>query len=118
MTIENLNSISTVTAATQATSYKSSGRAREAAERSTLTAPSGAAIDNAVKQLQSHLNGVGGSKPEFSVDYLSGLNVVRVLSTSGEVVRQLPSAQAVSLARLIASGNGGTEALAALDVSV
>lgn len=65
-----------------------------------------ASVAAAVEQLQSHLDSVS-SKSEFRVDYLSGLNVVTIRSgETGDVIRQMPSRQAVEVARLIGEGGG------------
>ncbi len=74
-------------------------------------------IGVAVAQIQARVDSLY-PKSEFRVDYLSGLDVVTVRSGStGEVIRQIPSAQAVNLARLI-SQDGGSDALAVLDATV
>lgn len=70
-----------------------------------------ASVAAAVEQLQSHLDSVS-SKSEFRVDYLSGLNVVTIRSgETGDVIRQMPSRQAVEVARLIGEGVGALNVL-------
>lgn len=56
----------------------------------------------AVQDLQSHFSRMN---PEFAVDYLSGLGIVRMrVASTGEVVFQVPDREAVQLARLIRNG--------------
>lgn len=76
-------------------------------------------VADAARQLQSHLNGAGKSA-QFTVDYLSGLAVVTVRdSESGNVIRQIPNAEAVRLARLLGAGEQGPAAGAMiLDLTV
>jgi flagellar protein FlaG len=63
------------------------------------------ALKSAAAQIQSYLSG-HTDPPQFSVDYLSGLGVMTVRAAeSGEVVFQIPDAQAVHLAQLIRNGS-------------
>lgn len=60
------------------------------------------AMAKAVQDLQSHFSRMN---PEFAVDYLSGLGIVRMrVASTGEVVFQVPDREAVQLARLIRNG--------------
>lgn len=60
-------------------------------------------VVSAVQQLQGAI--ATGPNADFSIDYLSGLSVVKVRSIStGEVVFQLPDVRAVELARLLKDG--------------
>lgn len=71
----------------------------------------------AVEQLRSHLDTKHGNA-EFTVDYLSGLDVVTVRApNSGDVIFQVPSTVAVNLARLIKEG-ASLSSLGLLDAKV
>ncbi len=71
----------------------------------------------AVEQLRSHLGAKHGNA-EFTVDYLSGLDVVTVRApNSGDVIFQVPSTVAVNLARLIKEG-ASLSSLGLLDAKV
>lgn len=60
-------------------------------------------VVSAVQQLQSAIT--ASPNYDLSLDYLSGLSVVKVRSIStGEVVFQLPDVRAVELARLLKDG--------------
>ena len=62
-------------------------------------------VSEAVSRLQQHINSLSEDS-QFSVDYLSGLDVVTVRDTNtGEVIRQIPSAEAVRLAQLLRNGD-------------
>ena len=68
----------------------------------TTSAADPQAVSAAVEALQTHFSSMN---PEFSVDYLSGLGVVRMrAANTGEVVFQIPDTEAVQLARLIKEG--------------
>lgn len=101
MAIDALKAIATTSAAASAgTTAKPAHSAASEVEADP------ASVAAAVEQLQSHLDSVS-SKSEFRVDYLSGLNVVTIRSgDTGEVIRQMPSRQAVEVARLIGEGGG------------
>jgi flagellar protein FlaG len=74
---------------------------------SKATGPGAASIGiaAAVARLQQHLDSLRENS-QFSVDYLSGLDVVTVRDTNtGEVIRQIPSAEAVRLAQLLRKGD-------------
>jgi flagellar protein FlaG len=69
------------------------------------SAPLSLGVAAAVAQIQQHLDSLSASS-QFSVDYLSGLDVVTVRDTNtGEVIRQIPSAEAVRLAQLLRKGD-------------
>lgn len=61
-------------------------------------------MQSAAQQIQSYLSGQT-DPPAFSVDYLSGLQVMTVRSaSSGDVLFQLPNADALRLAQLLKDG--------------
>lgn len=74
--------------------------AAEAQPKGTVTTEQ---VTAAVQQLQSAI--AKTPNPDFSLDYLSGLSVVKVRSnTTGEVVFQVPDTRVVELARLLKDG--------------
>src|SRR5437764_310619 len=83
--------------------------------RSGASAPMG--VTEAVSSLQQHLDSLSQGA-QFSVDYLSGLDVVTVRDTNtGEIIRQVPGAEAVRLAQLLRKGDM-SGATAFVDVKV
>lgn len=71
-------------------------------DQASATSPtSKSSVDQAVKQLSDFVSLV---RPEisFSTDEASGVQVVRVLdSQSGEVIRQIPSEEAIQMAQVL-----------------
>ncbi|WP_410952754.1 flagellar protein FlaG [Pseudomonas sp. S1(2024)] len=63
-------------------------------------------LEKAVSDIQEYVK-ASQRQLDFSVDDSTGTLVVKVIATgSGEVIRQLPSEAALSLARSLAEGNG------------
>ncbi|AHZ78714.1 MULTISPECIES: flagellar protein FlaG [Pseudomonas] len=63
-------------------------------------------LEKAVSDIQEYVK-ASQRQLAFSVDDSTGTLVVKVIATgSGEVIRQLPSEAALSLARSLAEGNG------------
>lgn len=117
MTIDSVKATSPVVPVNTRTSASDATRAQatqNAQSSASSTTPD--EIGAAVEQIQAHVDSIY-PKSEFRVDYLSGLDVVTVKSGTGDVIRQIPSAQAVNLARLI-SQDGGSDVLAVLDATV
>lgn len=102
MSMNGLKAIEPVGAARPNGSKPSASDTRSSA---TTSAASEIGVGQAVAQLQQHLNMLTQSS-QFSVDYLSGLDVVTVRDTStGEIIRQVPSTEAVRLAQLLRRGD-------------
>jgi flagellar protein FlaG len=75
----------------------------EAASR----APERAELEQAVKDIQAHVN-TSQRNLEFSIDDSTHAVVVKVIATdSGEVIRQLPTEAALKLAQSLAEGRSG-----------
>lgn len=67
--------------------------------------PTDSDLQQAAQQIQSYLSGQT-DPPQYVVDYLSGLQVMTVRSASnGEVVFQLPDADALRLAQMLREGS-------------
>ncbi|AAN69955.1 MULTISPECIES: flagellar protein FlaG [Pseudomonas] len=63
-------------------------------------------LEKAVSDIQEYVK-ASQRQLDFSVDDSTGTLVVKVIATgSGEVIRQLPSEAALSLARSLAEGDG------------
>ena len=72
-----------------------------------------AELQAAIGQIKTHF--AQQSPPQFSLDYLSGLNVMTIKAAdTGEVLLQLPDVAALRLARLIKDG-GSLESMGLLD---
>jgi len=94
---------SSATAAASAVSAAPTGTA--ALAQSPAGAPAKASSDQADSIIAS-LQALAGSV-EFSVDKVAGLQVITIRDPkSGEVIRQLPSEEALKFARQMASGQG------------
>lgn len=74
------------------------------------------AMNSAAQALQQHLSGQT-NPPQFTVDYLSGLDVMTVRASNGEVVFQLPGPNALRLAQLLKDGVS-IESFGIVDASV
>lgn len=74
-------------------------------EQSEGEPPSAEALQAAVKQIESYLKGSERSL-EFKVDEASGRTVISVRdAASGDLIRQIPSEEALRLARSLGSGS-------------
>ena len=68
--------------------------------------PTPAQLDQAVQQLQSYLND-SQRQLQFQVDAGSGRTIVRVVNPdTGELIRQIPSDEMLTLARAIGASGG------------
>jgi len=114
MAIDNLS-----LKAASATSYSTlaSSKATSQAEQTASVSVDSATMNDAAKAIQSHLSGFT-NPPQFNVDYLSGVDVMTVRSSSsGEVVMQLPGPAALRLAQLLKEGTS-VESIGLLDQTV
>ncbi|MBD8592435.1 flagellar protein FlaG [Pseudomonas sp. CFBP 8758] len=69
--------------------------------------PERAELEQAVKDLQAHVN-TAQRNLEFSIDDSTHAVVVKVIATdSGEIIRQLPTEAALKLAQSLAEGRSG-----------
>lgn len=69
--------------------------------------PERAELEQAVKDLQAHVN-TAQRNLEFSIDDSTHAVVVKVIATdSGEIIRQLPTEAALKLAQSLADGRSG-----------
>ena len=72
----------------------------------TATEPTPAQVEKAVQQLQSYLND-SQRQLQFQVDAGSGRTIIRVVnSDTGELIRQIPSEEMLTLARAIGTHGG------------
>jgi len=70
-------------------------------------APERAELEQAVKDIQAHVN-TSQRNLEFSIDDSTHHVVVKVIATdSGEIIRQLPTEAALKLAQSLADGRSG-----------
>ena len=68
--------------------------------------PTKAQVEQAVQQLQSYLND-SQRQLQFQVDSASGRTIVRVVNPdTGELIRQIPSEEMLTLARAIGTSGG------------
>ena len=68
--------------------------------------PTRAQVEQAVQQLQSYLND-SQRQLQFQVDSASGRTIVRVVNPdTGELIRQIPSEEMLTLARAIGTRGG------------
>ncbi len=68
--------------------------------------PTPAQVEQAVQQLQSYLND-SQRQLQFQVDSASGRTIVRVVNPdTGELIRQIPSEEMLTLARAIGTSGG------------
>jgi flagellar protein FlaG len=106
----NINSLTNAVSAASTGSAAVPGPAAAqvpAASAQTPAAPPAATPAEHVASIISSLQALAGSV-EFTVDKAAGKEVITIRDPkSGEVIRQLPSEEALKFARQMASGQGG-----------
>ena len=109
----NINPLSNLTGPSppsSATAPVDSPSAQSAAASSQIaTQPPATAVTVAqdAEAIVSNLQALAGSV-EFSVDKVAGMQVITIRDPkSGDVIRQLPSEEALKVARQLATGQGG-----------
>ena len=73
-----------------------------AAKREPPSQPQIDALKAAAEQIESYLK-ASGRKLQFSVDETTGDTVITVRDTSGQIVRQIPNAEALRIAQSLGS---------------
>lgn len=109
----NINSLSNLTSSSTPSnapaSVDSSPSSQVSASSQIQTPPpaSAASSDQNADDIVSNLQALAGSV-EFSVDKVAGKEVITIRDPkSGDVIRQLPSEEALKVARQLATGQGG-----------
>jgi len=103
MAIDNSSVMPAPLVSHNATSARTGNQTPAASSNSAAaSSPSVTELQDAAAQLQNHLNLTASGAEQFSVDYLSGLGVMTIRdATTGSVIRQIPSANALELARVL-----------------